>query len=692
MTASLGGTEGMPDPNTIEVRDRIDKAYRENAPGLDLSGLKLTSLPSEIGLLANLERLVLNDNLLEELPTEIGGLAALRRLELENNRLTYLPREIGQLVHLDRLNLSRNRLADLPSEIGHLAALRHLHLGYNLLAALPVEIGRLSNLKELRLAHNKLHTLPAEIGRLIALTRLDIEQNKLQTVPNEICSLSALTSLDIDNNLLTSLPADIGQLSNLESLHVSHNKLSAVPAELSQLVRLHGLHVADNLLENLPIDIGRMTRLGNLDLGRNQLDVLPVSISQLKSLYRLNLSNNRLTVLPAEIGDLLLLASQADPSGMPYSGGLYIEGNPLSPPYPKLIGIGQPEATQRVLAWLRGEYDPSAIDSDAPEIPPPLPQQGVGPHFVIDGEGRIAPAPPDDLDREGNNLRLLRQLHPLLRALACDLLADLPGGNLPHPRLRDRAEAYREQIDRDLSEVTFAVLYGHGVRLANAAAAAEREIASGEQPPLTEAVREELDSLLQLHGTFILATADGMLAVAAEERYLRRPDEERRYRAAAVALTHELQTSPGVAQPSAVAVVGHAAEEIGQGRSPERSGAIGIATVRNMTIALATAGTIAALPLAGALALGNGGLVVGGAAALFVGESFKKSRLFVRITSRIRSTIDAASEADLAEFAQRLAPHLRFITTHEQTLRNLNMPWLNGRLDWVKRQSQDPSG
>jgi hypothetical protein len=52
-------------------------------------------------------------------------------------------------------------------------------------------------------------------------------------------------------------------------------------------------------------------------------------------------------------------------------------------------------------------------------------------------------------------------------------------------------------------------------------------------PPLREADREAVGTLLQLHGTFMLATTAGAELLEAEQRYHRRPAEEREYRAAA---------------------------------------------------------------------------------------------------------------------------------------------------------------
>src|SRR5437870_1476992 len=96
---------------------------------LNLSGLLLPEIPSEIGRLTNLERLVLDNwpfkggsrqlinyqqrdlmssqmNQLDHLPSEIGQLTKLELLGLRGNQLSYLPQEIWQLTRLWKLDIS----------------------------------------------------------------------------------------------------------------------------------------------------------------------------------------------------------------------------------------------------------------------------------------------------------------------------------------------------------------------------------------------------------------------------------------------------------------------------------------------------------------------------------------------------------------------------------------------------------
>ncbi|MEH2043073.1 leucine-rich repeat domain-containing protein [Nostoc sp.] len=296
-----------------------------NLIGLDLSKNQLTTLPAEIGQLSNLDWLLLSDNQLTTLPAEIGQLINLSKLILSNNQLTTLPAEISQLSNLSKLilsnnelttlpaeigqliNLSNNELTTLPVEIGQLSNLRELDLSNNKLTTLPVEIGQLSNLRELDLSNNKLTTLPAEIGQLINLIELELTNNELTTLPAEIGQLINLSGLYLSNNELTTLPAEIGQLINLSGLKLSNNQLTTLPVEISQLINLIGLHLSNNQLTTLQVEIGQLLKLMWLYLSNNELTTLPVEIGQLINLIELDLNNNLVMVLPSEIGQLIKL-------------------------------------------------------------------------------------------------------------------------------------------------------------------------------------------------------------------------------------------------------------------------------------------------------------------------------------------------------------------------------------------------
>jgi hypothetical protein len=134
---------------------------------LKLTNSQITSLPSEIGKLVNLEKLVVYTNQLTSLPSEIGKLVNLKELWVFDNRLTSLPPEIGKLVNLEKLYVFDNQLTSLPSAIVKLVNLKELQVSSNQLTFLPPEIGLLRNLIYFGYFNNPVEYIPPQVQRLL---------------------------------------------------------------------------------------------------------------------------------------------------------------------------------------------------------------------------------------------------------------------------------------------------------------------------------------------------------------------------------------------------------------------------------------------------------------------------------------------------------------------------------------------
>ncbi len=89
----------------------------KNLIQLDISGNKLTYLPSEISKLKNLKELGISENKLISLPPGISELKNLTQLDISRNQLTSLPPEIKELTNLTQLDISGNQLPSLPPEL-----------------------------------------------------------------------------------------------------------------------------------------------------------------------------------------------------------------------------------------------------------------------------------------------------------------------------------------------------------------------------------------------------------------------------------------------------------------------------------------------------------------------------------------------------------------------------------------------
>ena len=110
----------------------IAQAEREGWTELDLSGNDLEGLPSEIGRLQSLERLILG-----KWDDEEGG---------KGNCLTAIPQEIFSLTNLKELSIAYNQITAIPDAIANLANLTELYLSYNQITAIPDAIASLADL------------------------------------------------------------------------------------------------------------------------------------------------------------------------------------------------------------------------------------------------------------------------------------------------------------------------------------------------------------------------------------------------------------------------------------------------------------------------------------------------------------------------------------------------------------------
>jgi len=133
----------------VEAMQRMIKARRDNSTELSLDGLGLSSIPEQIGDLADLTSLNLNNNRLTTVHARIGNLAALKKLHISYNpQLNMIPEEISNLAALTHLYIFHNQLTTIPEGIVSLPNLERLDLrGNNQIPPSPALIDRLSELE-----------------------------------------------------------------------------------------------------------------------------------------------------------------------------------------------------------------------------------------------------------------------------------------------------------------------------------------------------------------------------------------------------------------------------------------------------------------------------------------------------------------------------------------------------------------
>ena len=88
-------------------------------------------IPTTIGLLTRLTRLVLLGGFTQTIPPEVGNLVELKKLTIQNTRLSgSIPSELCQLTNLEQLKLASNPHLEgsLPDEFCNLKLLSNLVL------------------------------------------------------------------------------------------------------------------------------------------------------------------------------------------------------------------------------------------------------------------------------------------------------------------------------------------------------------------------------------------------------------------------------------------------------------------------------------------------------------------------------------------------------------------------------------
>ncbi|EHB16546.1 Leucine-rich repeat-containing protein 40 [Heterocephalus glaber] len=280
-------------------------------------------------------------------------------LKIHDNQLTSLPSAIRELENLQKLNVSHNKLKILPEEVTNLKNLKGLYLQHNELSCLPEGFEQLSSLEDLDLSNNLLTAVPGSFSSLSSLMRLNLSSNQLKNLPAEISRMKKLKHLDCNSNLLETIPPEFAGMESLELLYLRRNKLRFLPEFLSCRL-LKELHVGENQIEMLGAEhLKHLSSILVLDLRDNKLKSVPDEITLLQSLERLDLSNNDISSLPCSLGNLPLKF-------------LALEGNPLRTIRREIINKG----TQEVLKYLRSKikddgptHNDSAPDTTAMTLP-----------------------------------------------------------------------------------------------------------------------------------------------------------------------------------------------------------------------------------------------------------------------------------------------------------------------------------
>lgn len=230
------------------------------------------------------------------------------QVDISNLRLTTLPPSLARLTTVQALDLSRSNLTAFPEVLESISGnLERLNLSFNKIPNFPPAIGSLKKLVHLDASNNLISFIDGRINNLANLKTLKLSGNELKEVSSGVAFLSRLNELSLAKNHLTEVPA-LEHLRNLKTLDLSENPLRAIDKqrmpenELRLPVNLETLLLRATELEDLPDSPALPEHMGFLE----KLQFLDVS------------SNPFLRELPLEFGTFRLTGKdQVTSSGLP---------------------------------------------------------------------------------------------------------------------------------------------------------------------------------------------------------------------------------------------------------------------------------------------------------------------------------------------------------------------------------------
>ena len=150
----------------------------------------LRALPAEISRSVGLVKLVASGIGISDVPEEIGVLGNLRELDLSHNDISWLPPSLKRLAKLEVLDVEGNQLDSLPFKIEALENLREVNASCNQICWITEDIGKCCRLRTLDLYKNKLDLEGArplqELDKLLVELDLGLNDLDLQDVEIEM--------------------------------------------------------------------------------------------------------------------------------------------------------------------------------------------------------------------------------------------------------------------------------------------------------------------------------------------------------------------------------------------------------------------------------------------------------------------------------------------------------------------------
>ncbi len=207
--------------------------------------------------LRNLNKLYLEDVLLDTLPASMSGFTRMTEFRSHRNPIRHFPDALKSWKALSYLELVEAKLDTFPRICEYWTNLREIGIDQNRAdeMVLPEEIASLQDLRLLAINKSPIKSLPASITQLSDLRKLIIKDCGIDTIPQRIGKLEKLKVLVLEKNSIKEVPRSIGSLKGLEYLSLKGNLIEELPQTISRLDELKRLDIRDNYFSAYQLDI-----------------------------------------------------------------------------------------------------------------------------------------------------------------------------------------------------------------------------------------------------------------------------------------------------------------------------------------------------------------------------------------------------------------------------------------------------
>ncbi len=241
--------------------------------------------------------------------------------------------------------------------------------------------------------------------------------------------------------------------------------------------------------------------------------------------------------------------------------------------------------------WTPAYYSEESlkeIDDALKTLIDKAPKPKTAPAFALDDNNLLYITDPPDNQPVDNQDDLLSGL----RMIVDDLLQSLRGANF-HQDMIPIIEKYKEAILGD--EISISQLYWCGIRLDNVVQAIKRGIEAKEQPSLSLKTESNLNSVLELHGTYIMLNAEGQRLLQATASYNQSHKQKEEVKQASKQLADNITNNAVLFDKKTREYFNAVLMDIGQGQHPERSNQSAGNTLTNFVYSILIVGGTATI-------------------------------------------------------------------------------------------------